>query len=80
MHTLYDFATVASFVILVGYYVFLSDRRPQTLRRFLVSAVVFAVANQVGNFADRSGAAGLHALAVVLILAGVAYAGLGARS
>jgi uncharacterized membrane protein YhfC len=72
MHTIYDFATVALLVVLVGYYLFLTDRRPQALKHFLVSAVVFAVANQLGN-------AGMNALAIVLVVAGVAYAGFVAR-
>ena len=79
MSTTYDFVTVAIFVILVGYYLFLTDRRPQLLTRFLLSAVVFAIADQVGNFASKVGNFGLHALAVALVLAGIVYAGVVAR-
>jgi hypothetical protein len=74
MQTAYDFVTVAIFVILVGYYLFLTDRRPQLVTRFLLSAVLFAIADQVGNFASKAGNFGLHALAVALVLTGVAYA------
>ena len=79
MATIYDFVTVAIFVVLVGYYVFLSDRRPQLLWQFLLSAVVFAVANQVGNFASKADNVGMHALAIVLIVGGAAYAAISAR-
>ena len=79
MSTTYDFVTVAIFVILVGYYLFLTDRRPQLLMHFLLSAVVFVVANQVGNYASKTGSVGMHALAVILIVAGVAYAAVVAR-
>jgi hypothetical protein len=79
MSTVYDFLTVAMFAILVGYFLFLTDRRPQLLMHFLVSAVVFAVADQVGDFASKTGNVGMHALAVVLVVAGVAYAGVVAR-
>ena len=79
MTTAYDIVTVTLFVALVGYYLLLTDRRPQLLKHFLLSAVVFMVANQVGNFADRIGDIRVHALAVVLIVAGVAYAGIVAR-
>ena len=79
METIYDFVTVAMFVILVGYYVFLSDRRQRLLWQLLLSAVVFAVADQVGNYAIRSGTVGVHALAIVLIVAGAAYAAIATR-
>jgi len=80
METAYDFVTVALFAIMVAYYVLLTDHRMRLLMHFLLSAVVFAVADQLGNYAIRSGAAGVHALAVVLIIAGVAYAAIVARS
>jgi hypothetical protein len=80
MGTAYDVATVTVFFLLVGYYLFLTDRRPQLLTRFLFSAIVFVVANQVGNFATRTGEVGAHALAVALIIGGVAYAGIVACS
>ncbi len=79
MSTIYDFLTVAIFAILVGYFLFLTDRRPQLLMHVLLAAVVFAVANQVGDFASKTGNVGMHALAVVLIVAGVAYVGVVAR-
>jgi hypothetical protein len=79
VETIYDFVTVAIFVILVGYYVFLSDRRPRLLWQFLLSTVVIAVADEVGNFASKGGSVGMHALAIVLIVAGAAYAAIAAR-
>ena len=67
MTTLYDFLTVALFGVLVGYFVFLTDRRPVWVKHFLVSAVAFAVANQLGN-------TGSNLLASFLIVAGIIYA------
>ena len=73
MKTIFDFVTVGLFGVLVLYFVFLTDREPSRLKHFLVSAAVFAVANQVGN-------AGEQVLAGALVAAGVVYAVLTARA
>jgi hypothetical protein len=67
MVTLFDFATVACFLALVGAYFLLTSRSPRTLLRLLLAAIAFAVANQLGN-------AAYFLSATVLIIAGVAYA------
>ncbi len=67
MTSIYDFVTVGCFLIVVGAFVFLTDRQPRTLMHLLVPAVSFAVANQLGN-------AGSQWLAIVLIAAGLGYA------
>ncbi len=66
MVTLFDLLSVASFAGLVVWFFLWTNRDHQTLLHFVISAVVFAVANQVGN-------AGQSILAVVLILAGFGY-------
>ncbi|MBR0993741.1 hypothetical protein JQ580_23740 [Bradyrhizobium japonicum] len=67
MATLFDVVTVTSFVGLVIAFFQFSDREIRTLVYFMVSGIVFAVANQVGN-------AGYYILAGVLILAGIVFA------
>ena len=79
MSSIYDFVSVAAFGIMAGYFVFMTDRNPRLLQHFLLSGVAFAVSNQVGNYALRTEHAALHALAIVLVVAGVVYAGLSAR-
>ena len=69
MATLFDVVTVTSFVGLVIAFFQFSDREIRTLVYFMVSGIVFAVANQVGN-------AGYYILAGVLILAGIGFAAL----
>ena len=67
MVTLFDFATVACFFGLVGAFFLLTARRQRTLLHLLLSGIAFAVANQLGN-------AGYDLSAVILIIAGIAYA------
>ena len=67
MISIYDYVTVGCFIVMVGAFLFLTERDAKTLAHLMVSAVLFAVANQLGN-------AGSNALAVILILAGVGYA------
>ncbi|WP_339037637.1 XrtV sorting system accessory protein [Bradyrhizobium symbiodeficiens] len=67
MATLFDVVTVTSFVGLVIAFFQFSDREIRTLVYFMLSGIVFAVANQVGN-------AGYYILAGVLILAGIGFA------
>lgn len=69
MTTLFDLVTVACFAALVLAFFQLTDRQTRTLLQLVLAGVVFAVANQLGN-------AGSAPLAIVLIVAGVAYAGL----
>jgi hypothetical protein len=72
MTTVFDGVTVACFAVLVIAFFQFSDRETRTLAHFVLVGIVLAVANQVGN-------AGGTILAVVLILAGLSYAGLMAR-
>jgi hypothetical protein len=66
MTTFFDFITIACFVGMVIVFYQFTDREIRTLIHFMVTGVVFAVANQVGN-------AGSAVLATALIFAGVAY-------
>lgn len=66
MATLFDVVTVTCFIALVIAFFWFSDRENRTLLHFMLAAIVFAVANQVGN-------SGFTYLALILILAGIAY-------
>ena len=79
MSSIYDFAAVAAFGILVGYFVFMTDRSPRLLQHFLLSSIAFAFANQIGNYAMKAGNPALHVLAAGLLAAGVGYAVIVAR-
>ena len=72
MMTPFDVVTVTCFVALVIAFFQFTDRDMRTLMHFLLASIVFAIANQVGN-------GGSTMLALVLILAGTAYAVLLAR-
>lgn len=73
MLTLFDFLTVACFVgVMIGFFL-LTDREPRKLLYLLLSGVLFAVANQLGN-------AGSTLFGLVLVLAGVGYSALIIRS
>ena len=76
----YDFLSVAAFGVLFSYFFFMTDRNPRLLMQFLVSAVSFAVANQLGNAALKSQSVVLHGMALVLLVAGAGYAAIAARS
>lgn len=67
MATFFDVVTVTCFVGLVIAFFQFTERETRTLVHFILIGVVFAVANQVGN-------AGSAILALVLIVAGIAYA------
>jgi hypothetical protein len=67
MPSLFDFVTVACFLVVVGAFVFLTERDTKTLTRMMVAAIAFAVANQMGN-------RGAGVLAILLIGAGLGYA------
>ena len=73
MVTLFDFATVACFLGLVGAFFLLTARRHRTLLQLLLSGIAFAVANQLGN-------AGYILSAAILIIAGIGYAVIIVRS
>jgi hypothetical protein len=67
MNTFFDILTVTCFAALVIAFFQFTKRDRQTLLHFVLSAIVFAVANQVGN-------SGATILALVLIVAGAGYA------
>jgi hypothetical protein len=67
MATLFDYLTVACFLVMAGGFFLLTARDPRTLLHLLVVGAVFAIANQVGN-------AGYTILATVLIIVGIVYA------
>ena len=69
MTTGFDFLTVGCFISLAAAFFLLTERDLQTLGHVLLSAVAFAVANQLGN-------SGWTVLALALVLAGSAYAAL----
>ena len=67
MLTLFDAATVATFLFLaIGFFLW-TERDRRTLLHFVISGIVLAVANQVGN-------AGQTSFAVILLIAAIAYA------
>jgi hypothetical protein len=65
--------TVACFLGMAGASFMLTERQPRTLLHLLLAGVAFAAANQLGN-ADHS------VSAVILILAGIAYAAIIVRA
>jgi hypothetical protein len=73
MATFFDVVTVICFVGLVMAFFRFTDRDRQTLIRFVIAGLAFAVANQIGN-------AGQTVLAVALILGGVGFAALAAKT
>jgi hypothetical protein len=64
---IFDFVTIACFLAVVGAFVFVTERDAKTLARMMVSAIAFAVANELGN-------RGAGAFAILLIGAGLGYA------
>jgi hypothetical protein len=66
MVTLFDILSVASFIGLVLAFFFWTKRDNRTLLHFVISGIVLAVANQVGD-------AGHTAFGLVLIIAAIAY-------
>jgi hypothetical protein len=67
MSTIFDFLTVGAFVTMAGAYFYLANGDQKVLFRLMVPAISFAVANQLGN-------KGFPVFAVVLLVAGAAYA------
>ena len=70
--TFFDIITVACFIGLVVAYFQFTERDYRTLIQLILSGIVFAVANQLGN-------AGSVLLASILIVAGAGYAALVVR-
>jgi hypothetical protein len=73
MGTVYDIVTVTCFGCVVLTYFMFTEGGMKTLAHFLVPAVAFAIANQVGNAALQGGNLALNVLAVALIVAGIGY-------
>jgi xanthine/uracil permease len=73
MNSIYDIVSVVLFFCGVAAFVFLTDRKPTTVSRLLVSGVAVAVANQLGN-------AGHDFLAGALLVAASVYAFIIVRS
>jgi hypothetical protein len=73
MTTFFDVVTVTCFVGLIFAFFQFTGRETRTLVQFMLSGVLFAVANQVGN-------SGAVTLGLILIVAGVTYAALAARA
>jgi hypothetical protein len=67
MPSLFDFITVACFVGLMVAFFGFTKQDNRTLLQFLLSGIVLAIANQVGN-------AGSVFLGSALVLAGIGYA------
>jgi predicted permease len=67
MSTLFDVLTVTCFIGLVIAFFQFTSRDNRILMHFMLPAVLFAVANQVGNH-------GSAALAAILMVAGIVYA------
>ncbi len=71
MYTAYDFVSVICFVCIVVTYFMFTEGGMKVLANFMLPAIVFAIANQVGNHAGNN--APMNILAVVLIIAGIGY-------
>ena len=72
MITVFDVITVGCFIGLVVVFFRFTSQDKRTLLQFLLSGIVLAIANQVGN-------AGSVALAGALVAAGLGYAFLNIR-
>ena len=68
MSTIYDFATVGAFLVMVGAYLKLAQGDVKLLQWLMLPAVAFAVANQLGNRGY-----GLFATLLLAAGAGLAY-------
>jgi hypothetical protein len=66
MLTLFDWLTVACFTGVVFGFFLWTEREPRKLLHLLLSGVLFAVANQLGN-------AGSTLFGLILIFAGIGY-------
>ena len=66
MITVYDAVTVVCFICIVLTYFLFTEGGTKLLAHFMLPALAFAIANQVGN-------AGMNVLAIILIVAGIGY-------
>ena len=66
MVTVYDMVTVTCFACVVVTYFMFTKGGTKVLAHFMLPAAAFAIANQLGN-------AGMNVLAIILIVAGIAY-------
>ena len=73
MGTVYDIVTVACFACVVATYFMFTEGGMKVLAHFMLPAVAFALANQVGNAGIRAGNVFMNALAIILIVAGIGY-------
>lgn len=71
MITVYDAVTVVCFICIVLTYFVFTDGGTKLLAHFMLPAVAFAIANQVGNAAGQSLL--MNLLAIILIAAGIGY-------
>jgi hypothetical protein len=71
MHSVYDFVTVTCFICIVLTYFLFTEGGMKILGHFMLPALAFAIANQVGNHAGND--ALMNLLAVILIVAGIGY-------
>jgi hypothetical protein len=71
MHSVYDFVTVTCFICIVLTYFLFTEGGMKILGHFMLPALAFAIANQVGNHAGDD--ALMNVLAVILIVAGIGY-------
>ncbi len=73
MVTVYDIVTVTCFAWVVLTYFMFTEGGMRALAHFMLPAAAFAIANQVGNAALQASNAALNLLAMILIVAGIAY-------
>lgn len=71
MQTVYDFVTVICFICIAVTYFMFTEGGMKILAHFMLPAVAFAIANQLGNHAENN--VPMNILAVILIIAGIGY-------
>jgi hypothetical protein len=71
--TVFDYLTVSCFLCLVTAFILWTEHDTRTLFQFLISAVAFAIADQVGN-------GGFTLFALALVVTGIVYAVLVVRA
>jgi hypothetical protein len=71
MQTVYDFVSVICFICIVLTYFMFTEGGMKVLVHFMLPAVAFAIANQLGNHAGND--VPMNVLAVILIVAGIGY-------
>lgn len=72
MSTIFDFVTVAAFLAMAASYLVWGNGDQRLLMHLLVSAVAFAIANQLGN-------RGYELFAALVVIVGAGYAALSFR-